>query len=168
MPQYAPISGTILQIDYPEITSTQDSCGFRIALQSMNQGIVNFTITGSTYILDSHPLKVGDLVTCFYSLLAPVPLIYPPLYQAIVVAPTPFGTSAVLDIFTWLPASRQLANSDDTLRLNHANQARTLLPNGQPFIGTLSGKLLLVLYRATTRSIPAQTVPDEIIVFCNQ
>ena len=42
MPQYAPISGTILQIDYPEITSTQDSCGFRIALQSMNQGIVNF------------------------------------------------------------------------------------------------------------------------------
>ena len=168
MPQYASVSGTILQINYPENISTQNHCGLQITLPSTNQGIVNLTLTGSTYVLNSSLLKVGDLVTCFYSLLAPVPLIYPPLYQALVVAPTPSGTYAALDIFTWLPSSQQLTNSDNTLRLNHINQTRALLPNGQPFVGNLSDKLLLVLYRATTRSIPAQTVPNEIVVFCQE
>ena len=38
--------------------------------------------------------------------------------------------------------------------------------NGQIFTGRLANQLLLVLYTATTRSLPPQTTPDEVVVFC--
>ena len=43
---------------------------------------------------------------------------------------------------------------------------KTVLPNGQLFVGYLAGKTLLVLYTSSTRSIPAQTTPEQIVVFC--
>lgn len=166
MSQYTPTSGTILQINHNHINASQYGCELTLTLQSMDQGIVNIAVSGSTYVFNHHPLKVGDSVTCFYSLLAPVPLIYPPLYRALVVVPTPSGTYASLDVYHRLSHSSQLANSDDTLILNLSRQIPVQLPNGQPFLGALTDKLLLVLYSATTRSIPAQTTPDQIIVFC--
>ena len=81
MSQYTPTSGTILQINHNHINASQYGCELTLTLQSMDQGIVNIAISGSTYVFNHHPLKVGDSVTCFYSLLAPVPLIYPPLYS---------------------------------------------------------------------------------------
>lgn len=168
MSQYTPTSGIILQIDRSDIGSSQNGCGLTLTLQSMDQGIINISLTGSTYVLNQQPLKIGDQVTCFYSLLAPVPLIYPPLYHALVIVPTPSGTYAALDVFTRLSHSNQLTNSEDTLRLNLSCQTPVILPNGQPFTGTLSGKLLLVIYGATTRSVPAQTAPEQIVVFCQE
>ncbi|MCI8660958.1 MAG: hypothetical protein HFG54_12080 [Lachnospiraceae bacterium] len=169
MSQYTPTTGTILQIQWQDAPFVPQDCGtLRLTLQTMDQGLTHITVSGSTYVLNSRPLRTGDQITCFYSLLAPVPMIYPPLYHAVVIVPTSAGTYAALDRFTYLANSHQLTNSDDTLRLNISNQTRVMLPNGQPFGGSLSGKLLLVIYSATTRSIPAQTTPDQIIVFCQQ
>ena len=166
MSQYTSTSGTILQIQWQNSAPAQAGCGLMLTLQTLDQGIVNILVDGSTYIPDNHPLQTGEQITCFYSLLAPVPLIYPPQYHAVVVVPTPAGTSAALDTFNRLPSGNQLTNSDDTLRLNISNTTKKPLPNGQPFGGVLSGKMLLVIYTATTRSIPAQTSPERIIVFC--
>ena len=121
-------------------------------MQTQSQGLIQAVISGSTYVLGCQPLKVNDHVICFYSSLAPVPLIYPPQYRLLAVVPAPNGTQAALDVFTWIP--------------HLSAQTEFTLPNGQPFAGSPSGHLMLVTYRAATRSIPAQTTPDKIVVFC--
>lgn len=166
MSQYTPTTGTIVDINWRSTDPAEIGCGLMLTLQSQDQGIVNILVDGSTYVFHNTPLNTGDTVTCFYSTLAPIPLIYPPQYQGVAIVHTPAGVYAALDTFTQSFYGRQLVNSDDTLRLNLSNQTQLVLPNGQPFGGVLSGKLLLVIYGATTRSIPAQTTPDEIVVFC--
>lgn len=167
MSQYTPTSGTILQIDWQSTDSDQTGCSLQVTFQSMDQGIIHMIVDGSTYVMNNQTLRTGDQVTFFYSTYAPVPLIYPPQYRAAAAVHTPSGTYASLDVFTQNTYDGQLMNSDDTLRLNLAGSTSMMLPNGQPFGGSPAGKLLLVLYSATTRSIPAQTTPEQIIVFCD-
>ena len=166
MSQYISVSGTILRIESQNNTASQNGCSLNLVMQTQSQGLIQAVISGSTYVLGCQPLKVNDHVICFYSSLAPVPLIYPPQYRLLAVVPAPNGTQAALDVFTWIPHSNQLANPDDTLRLNLSAQTEFTLPTGQPFAGSPSGHLMLVTYRAATRSIPAQTTPDKIVVFC--
>lgn len=168
MSQYTPTTGVITQINWQNIDPDQLGCSLLISFRSMDQGDIQMVVDGSTYVVDNRQLKVGDQVTFFYSLFAPVPLIYPPQYRAVAAVHTPSGQYAALDVFTQVPYNSQLTNSDDTLRLNLSRRISLTLPNGQVFGGALSGKLLLVLYGATTRSIPAQTTPERIIVFCGQ
>lgn len=166
MSQYTPTSGTILQIEWQSADQDQMGCSLDLTFQSMDQGLIHIIVDGSTYVMNNCPLRVGDQVTFFYSTNAPVPMIYPPQYRAAAAVHTPSGVYAALDIFTQDSYSGQMMNSDDTLRLNLSSNTPMMLANGQPFGGTLSGKLLLVLYSATTRSIPAQTTPETIVVFC--
>lgn len=166
MSQYTPTTGRILQINWLNMGQGQMGCGLTLTLNTMDQGIIHMNVDGSTYILNNQRLMIGDVVTCFYSLTAPVPLIYPPTYRAVAIVHTNGNTYATLDEFTQESCCGRLTNSDNTLILNLSNRTTTLLPNGQLFGGTLSGKLLLVIYSTTTRSIPAQTTPETIIVFC--
>lgn len=161
MEQYLSISGTIIQMNWPNAGRDQLGCSVTLTIQSGEQGLVNVTVDSSTFVLNNRQLNTGETVTCFYSGSAPAPLIYPPIYRAVAVAYTPAGTYADLDTF-----NGTLTNSKDTLRLNPNGRTRITLPNGQFFRGYLSGKTLLVLYGATTKSIPAQTVPEQIVVFC--
>lgn len=167
MSQYTPTSGTILQIEWQNDNPDQMGCSLNVTFQSMDQGLIHMIVDGTTYVMNNCPLRVGDQVTFFYLTDAPVPMIYPPQYRAAAAVHTPSGTYASLDVFTQSANHSQLTNSDDTLRLNLSNTTIMMLANGQPFGGVLSGKLLLVIYSATTRSIPAQTTPEKIVVFCS-
>jgi hypothetical protein len=60
----------------------------------------------------------------------------------------------------------QLVSSDGSLRLNISPDTRILLENGQLFNRNPANRYLVVVYSATTRSIPAQTTPSQIIVMC--
>ena len=60
--------------------------------------------------------------------------------------------------------SRGFCRHSLVLNLSPATNIRT--QNGQIFTGRLANQLLLVLYTATTRSLPPQTTPDEVVVFC--
>ena len=60
----------------------------------------------------------------------------------------------------------QLLSSDGSLRLNIAPSTQILLENGQLFNRNPANRNLIVVYGATTRSIPAQTTPSQIIVMC--
>ena len=166
MAQYTPTSGMISQIGWYGTEPNQIGCALQITFQSRDQGEIHMIVDGSTYVMDNRPLNVGDYVTFFYSSYAPAPLIYPPRYQAVAAVHTPNGINAYLDVFTQVPYNSQLTNSEDTLRLNLSGCSLMTLPNGQPFGGALAGKLLLVLYCTTTHSIPAQTTPEKIVVFC--
>jgi hypothetical protein len=123
--------------------------------------LVNFVIAPDTYFVDHRVVRVGDRVTGFYDGDAPVPLIFPPQYAAIVMAKDAPGQDVTVDFF-----NRQLLNSDGDLRLNISRETRILLENGQEFQRNPANRYLIVVFGATTRSIPAQTTPSQIIVMC--
>lgn len=162
MAYYTPTVGVITQIDTQTTGNTQTSgCTLFISVVTEDQGPVNILLPSTAYVLNGRPLQVGDRVTFFYDSQAPVPLIYPPQYQAVVAAYTPHGLNAYLDVF-----DAMLTSSSRNLILNMSGNTPLTLQNGQPFRGDLAGKLLLVIYGTTTRSIPAQTTPRQIVVFC--
>lgn len=159
---YTPTVGIITNISTQETGSAQDSgCNLILTLQSEDQGLINIVLPPNVYVLNARQFQTGDRATFFYSPTAPTPMIYPPQYRAVAAAYTPAGTTATLDVF-----NTRMANSDNTLILNISGNTPIHLPNGQPFYGDLNGKYLLVVYSATTRSIPAQTSPDQVVVFC--
>ena len=168
MTQYTPTTGIILQIEWQSTGDpAQNGCGLTLTLNSMDQGLIHIHLDGSTYVLNNRQMNVGDQVTCFYSTFAPVPLIYPPTYHAVVIAHTSAASYATLDVFTRQANGCGLINTENSLQLNISGLTPRFLPNGQLFGGDLSGKLLLVIYSTTTRSIPAQTAPEQVIVFCS-
>lgn len=162
MTPYLLLVGTIEEIDYlPEGMSRIPGCMILYTLRTEDQGTVHVLLPAGAYVLNLRPLEIGDRATFFAPANAPMPLIYPPRYQAAAAAYTPNGVTAVLDVF-----DQELTNSEGTLTLTPDRNTLITLPNGQPFAGALEGRLMMILYTASTRSIPARTTPEQIIVFC--
>ena len=150
-----PVTGTI-----QNISRGNDCCSQMIALRTGN-GIVNFLVDSGTIVIDSTPLWTGMRVTAFYDSTLPVPLIYPPQYRAQIVTVTGRNVQVTLKHF-----NRNLMASDRSLQLNPSDRTVVQTVNGQRFDCNPGNQDLLVYYSATTRSIPPQTTPDRIIVFC--
>ncbi|WP_039041401.1 hypothetical protein [Sporosarcina sp. ZBG7A] len=134
-------------------------------LMSVDNGygnVVNFVVAPTTYFVDHEVVSVGDQVTGFYDGDAPAPLIFPPQFSALIVSKNVRGQFVKVDHF-----DDQLVSSDHTLQLNMNPATKVVLQNGQPFTGNLANRDLLVVYGATTRSIPAQTTPYQIVVLCS-
>lgn len=133
-------------------------------LMSVDNGAgasVNFVVSPTTYFVKQEIVTVGDTVTGYYDGDAPVPLIYPPQYRAlIVVKDDPYQTIKV-DYF-----NNQLVSRDGQLQLNLSPYTQIFSRNGQPFTKSIANRNLIVSYGPTTRSIPAQTTPYWVIVWC--
>lgn len=191
MALYTPVVGIITNIEYmTDNNGSTDSCTLLITMEGENPaGPLQIQLPANAYILNLHPFQIGDRATFFYATDAPMVLIYPPCYTAIAGAYTPHGTTAMLDVFQKNPEGvmehhaennmenpigntlginmeNSVINTDNTLALNLAWNTPVTLLNGQPFKGGLADKLLLVSYSFTTRSIPPQTTPEQIVVFC--
>lgn len=156
---YIPFEGIVTKIS----NFNNDACSLLFEVQNATKGIVNFVITPDTYFVNQTKITVGMPITAFYDGNAPAILIYPPQYQAIVVSPNNQRTNIKVSRF-----DRNLISEDGTLKLNIGRNTDIVMENGQSYRGTLQNKNLIVLYGASTRSIPAQTTPDKIIVLCNQ
>lgn len=162
MTRFAPIEGTITSISPVQTgETTYDPCSLYLTLRDNTQQTFHVILDSTAYVLNQQPVLQGDSVTVFYDTMAPMPLIYPPQYRAVAVVPSVTGQLAVLDYF-----NQNLINSDNTLRLNLSGDTQLRLPNGQYYLGIPGNQYLLVLYSVTTRSIPAQTTPAEVTVFC--
>lgn len=136
-------------------------CYKLMTVQNRDGNTVNFVITPTTYFVDHTMISVGDPVTGFYDLNAPVPLIYPPQYRAIVMARVTQNQNIKVDFF-----NTQLISSDGTLKLIISPLTQIIQENGQLFTANIANRNLIVVYGASTMSIPAQTVPYKIIVMC--
>ena len=156
-------SGYVSMIsDFPTGTNDQDGGCYRMVSVDNGYGdIVNFVVEPGTYFVDHEVVSIGDSVTGFYDANAPVPLIFPPQYRAIVMAKNTPTHNVTVDFF-----NRQLVSSDGNLKLNISLDTKILLENGQLFNRNPGNRNLIVVYGATTRSIPAQTTPSQIIVIC--
>ncbi|WP_446897734.1 hypothetical protein ACSVC9_12155 [Clostridium sp. LBM24168] len=139
----------------------KEGCYKLMSTQDPHDNVVNFVISPSTYFVDHNIVRIGDIITGFYDANAPVPLIFPPQFRAIVIAKSIPHKNIEVDYF-----NNQLVNSDNTLKLNISPLTQILLENGQPFTKKPVNRNLIVTYGPTTRSIPAQTTPYKIIVMC--
>lgn len=99
----------------------------------------------------------------FYSGSQPAPLIYPPQFVAAVVAPQVEGQMVTVAYF-----NNVLLASDQSLKLNLSPATEVVTRNNQTYYGNPGGNTLVVLYSATTRSVPPQTSPDKVIVLCGE
>lgn len=163
MTNFLSFTGRVMWIDdFPTATNDpQLGCYKLFSLSDRDGSIVNFVIEPATYFVDHVKVKVGDIVTGFYDADAPVPLIYPPQYRAAVMARDQPNTFVTVSFF-----NNQLISSDGSLKLNVSRQTEIVLENGQDFNGNPANRDLIVIYSASTRSIPAQTTPHKIIVLC--
>jgi hypothetical protein len=161
--KFAAFSGTVASIEdfYTGQDDASAGCYKLISLQNMDMGPVNFVISPGTYFVNHEVIEVGDEVTGFYDANAPVPLIYPPQYRAIVMAKNTGPENVTVDYF-----NNQLISSDGNLKLNIAPSTEIILTNDQIFNRYPGNRNLIVLYGPTTFSIPAQTTPYKIIVLC--
>lgn len=163
MSQFEPVEGVVTSVA-PMQSATNDTSACTLMLTVLGQNRESFSVVlaANTYVFNQEPIQRGDIITAFYDTMAPMPLIYPPQYRAVALVKTRVGQSAMLDYF-----DRNLLSSDGTLKLNPSSSTDIRLQNGQRFLGTLGNQLLLVIYSATTRSIPAQTAPSDVVVFCS-
>lgn len=151
-----PIIGTIRNINQ----SPGNCCSQAISISTPNE-INNVFLSPGTTVIGSTQLRVGMPVAAFYDSSRPVPLIYPPQYDAELITPLRNDETVMLNFFR-----RNLTASDNSLRLNLARNTEILTLNGQRYSCPPGGNFLLVYYSVTTRSIPPQTTPRRIIVLC--
>ena len=152
-----PVIGVIMNI-----TRGNDCCSQMVSLRTEN-GIVNFAVDMDTVIIDSRQLRQGMRVAAFYDNTLPVPLIFPPQYQAQLITQLGRNEQVMLNYF-----DSDLTAADNTLQLNIAGGTLIRTLNGQNITCNLGDHTLLVYYTITTRSIPPQTTPRKIIVLCDE
>ena len=136
-------------------------CYKLMTVQNSDGNTVNFVITPTTYFVDHINISVGNPVIGFYDLNAPVPLIYPPQYRAVVMARLTQNQNVKVDFF-----NNQLISSDGTLKLIIGSFTQIIQENGQVFTANPANRNLIVVFGASTKSITAQTVPYKVIVMC--
>jgi hypothetical protein len=163
MKKFSSFHGTVTMIQDYSVSSDEElnGCFKLMSLLTDDGSIVNFVISPTTYFLDHEVVTIGDRVTAFYDVNVPVILIYPPQYQALIIAKDSPYHNVKVDYF-----DNQLVSSDGQLQLNISNYTPIFLPNDQPFTLLPANRNLLVVYGPTTMSIPAQTSPYKIIAVC--
>ena len=163
MTNFFSFQGTIIEIkDF--ITAQpgfRDGCYKFFTIENHEGMVVNFVVSPSTYVVDHETLHVGDTVTAYYDGDAPAILIYPPQYPALVIVKVTNEQFVKVSYF-----NQYLVSSDGQLQLNLSPETQITLTNGQSFSRYPANLDLIVIYRYTTRSIPAQTTPIRIIVLC--
>lgn len=124
-------------------------------------GVTNIRVTGDTYVAGSIRMLPGMTVTAFYDGDAPVPLIFPPRYTAVIISRKSPQETIHAGYF-----DEKLVAADQKLALNISESTQIMTANGQRFLCSPGNHVLIVYYTATTRSIPPQTTPRKIIVMC--
>ena len=163
MANFKSFVGTITMIENFWVSNPQDKgCYKLITVQNSEGNIVNFVVEPRTYFVNHFTAQIGDLIEGFYDGDAPVPLIYPPQYRAIVIAKIDHFTSVKVDYF-----DENYLSSDNALKLNISPTTQILTMNNQLLNENPANHNLIVQYNFLTKSIPAQTTPIIIIVMCN-
>lgn len=155
--RYLGLQGTVTNIS----NLNDDGCTKLFEVRDQNGRITNFVITPSTYFINQANIAKGMSITVFYDADAPAVLIYPPRLQATVVASNNLNKNVKVDYF-----DANLLSQDKALQLHITEDTQILLENGQTFTGNVGNHYLVVIYTNSTRSIPAQTTPEKIIVLC--
>lgn len=154
--------GTVTMINnYITNNSEFEGCRKIMTVDNGHGSTVNFVISPNTYFVNHETVSIGDKVTGYYDGNAPAILIFPPQYPALIMVKENLNANVKIDYF-----NSQLESSDGQLKLNISPYSQITLINDQTFSGKITNRNLIVIYGQTTKSIPAQTTPYKIIVWC--
>lgn len=136
-----------------------------IRVHGDGEAIADFVLSKDSVIAENAQIEIGKTITGWYDARKPMILIYPPQYNVELVTMPSESTTQKVDYF-----DETLTSADGMLKLNleQENSLKLWDAQGKPYIESLSGKHLLVNYKFSTRSIPAQTVPESIYVVEDQ
>lgn len=154
---YISVKGTIQEIsNYGENNEMQ-----LVTVTTATGDINRFVISDETFA--SEELAVGTEILAFYDANVPVIMIYPPQYKAIAIALADSGRTVKVDLF-----DENLTSADGTLKLNISDETNIIYKDGTAYTGDLTNHDLIVSYGPSTRSIPAQTTPEQIVVLSDR
>ncbi|MBM7614386.1 copper amine oxidase N-terminal domain-containing protein [Alkaliphilus hydrothermalis] len=122
-------------------------------------GVANIIISQDTYVVNATEIKEGVKLTGFYDAFAPMIMIYPAQYNARVAVVGELEGAIKVDEF-----DKGFLSRDQSLKLNVSEDTKIVMEDGSVFEGSLADRDLVVFYDITTRSIPAQTTPNKIVV----
>ncbi|CAM3206118.1 hypothetical protein FITA111629_09840 [Filibacter tadaridae] len=163
MATYQELTGMVIGINNLSVGPYQETGCYKLVSLDMGYGtIVNFVVAPNTYFVDNVVVGVDDRVSGFYTTNEASPHIYPPSHNARVVSKYRSDRIVKVDYF-----DNQLVSSDGLLKINIGPNTKIILQNGQPFTGSLTNRELIVVYGESTRSLPAQTTPSQIVVLCS-
>lgn len=143
------------------INDQNSGCNKIISIIDRSGDIINFLVSPDTYFVDQEIVRAGDFITGYYDGNAPVALIFPAQYQTLIIVKYNPNQNVKVDYF-----NSQLISSDGQLKLNNLPYTQIILKNGQLFTYNPANRNLIVIYGTSSRSIPAQTTPTKIIVWC--
>lgn len=162
-PMFGQVRGTIVDIAPANFGNRRvNNCVLFISLENEDGNPVNVILSPNTFVVDFETLSVGMKCTFWYMADAPMLLIYPPQYNAVVAARD--RNDRMVDVSHY---GRELVNHERTLQLKLDGSVDIRTTNNQYFQGSPENHDLVVLYETSTRSIPAQTTPREIVVLCS-
>ncbi len=160
--RFGSVTGMIVDLMPARMGSRRaEGCVIFVTVEDQDGNTVNFTMGTATYVVDFDTLSVGMTCTFWYELDAPAPLIYPPQYSAVVAAQEKRERMVDVDYY-----DAGLLNEAHTLQVNLDGSVEVRTTNNQLFQGSPGGHNLVVIYDSSTRSIPAQTTPKQIVVLC--
>ena len=161
--RFGSVTGTIVDmVPAGQGGRRRDGCMIFVTMEDMEGNTVNFLLTPATYVVDFETLSAGMQCTFWYAADAPMPLIYPPQYNAVAAAREKNGRMVSVGYF-----DSALVNEEQTLKLNMDGSVEVRTVNNQYFQGSPANHNLVVDYASSTRSIPALTTPSKIVVLCS-
>lgn len=156
------VTGTIVEMTPAAMGNRRaGGCMIFVTVEDADGNIVNFIMTPATYVVDFETLSVGMMCTFWYAADAPMPLIYPPQYNAVVAARVKAERRVDVDYY-----DSSMVNGEQTLQLNMDGSVDVRTTNNQYYQGSPANHKLVVIYDNSTRSIPAQTTPKLVVVLC--
>lgn len=167
MPSYISNTVTVTEVGEGKIATTLNKED-----AENPENTVNYTILENTLVFNSKGEKkeVKDIekdadITVFTNSYSPAPLIMPPQYQADVIIINDGEEIGSVNVDTYIADGERLINAANSLVLNIGETTKIVDKDGKEVkADELKNKDLVVFYTITTRSIPAQTTPEKVVV----
>lgn len=165
---YTSFTGTVKNIE-----ETSEGM-IKVYLEDKDNMPAYFILTENTYYVDDVKIEEGKEITGYYESGKPTILIYPPQYSIDIVAAKPTEGFMKADKF-----DANLISADKQLKLNISTDTEIIWENNtqinwfkaptvEDLEAVLTNRKMIVFYDFTTKSIPAQTTPNKIIVLSQQ
>jgi hypothetical protein len=157
---FASFSGIIKEVKDAEAEDAE----YFVLLENGEGGQAEFYVSADTYLVYSNTeIKEGENAVGFYETPEVMTLQYPPRYTAEVFAVGEVdGQTVAVDRF-----DEDFVSYDGNLKLNISDETDISYEDGKAFEGEpaeLAGRKLAVVYSVSTKSIPAQTSPEKIVI----
>ena len=153
---YRQFRGTVKEItDYKGIEGAKF-----ISVESSSGEPANIIADETTYVFGNEKIAAGSEITAYYDANAFMIMIYPPQYKAEVIVVENDSRNVKVDLF-----DEELVSADGSLKLMNISEVKDIVnEDGTAYEGDLKNKVLAAVYTISTKSIPAQTTPQKIVV----